>query len=270
MTPRTLLFAANAALLLGAAALGWSLRQDRADLRGELDALRAQASEVAHLQAEHQRLAALQLPARELEQLRADHLALDPLKAEVLHLESRAAARLQDAVAASSRSPDTSPTPTDAGPVLSVKTAKNVGRATSTDTLETLLWAARTRDLDGLAATFYLSQEGRALVKALLADLPATAGSSRLSWERQLAALVADDLPPGSVHVLKNLPGTQPSPDVENLSVRLATPDGAPTERIFQARRADDGWKFHLPDAMVEKYAAQLKARAALGPTGPK
>ena len=66
--------------------------QERMALRGELDLVRSEVSELARLRVENDRLRAKQIPAPELEALRADHTALPRLRAELAALKKRAGA----------------------------------------------------------------------------------------------------------------------------------------------------------------------------------
>ena len=243
-----------------AAAMGVALfvqREALAQLRSERDAARAEAGELAALQATNRRLTAAEIPAAELNALRADHAALARLREEIGSLQQRtrvAAAPLQP------QRPKQVP----------ASEWRNAGRATPVTTVETALWAAAGGNVEMLADAIHLEGAAREKAEAILARLPDATRAQYSTPERFVALFTAKDIPidGNMVMIEQKAQGADDASVTVVLQSEVKTgPDGRQgrTSRgqVLSLHRHPDGWKLMVPESAVEKYGERLKAPAA-------
>lgn len=221
--------------------------QRTAQLRDELDLMRARHRQLAQLREENHRLAAAEPSASELESLRADHVALERLRAEIAPLRARAMA---------STDAKTKSATTAISPILSAAQWSNAGRATPSAAFETALWAASGGDIDTLAQSMILEADARAKAAVLLEGLPEASRAEYRSPERLVALLTAKDVPMGSMQVIGQ---AQQGAEKVRMVVRLQQTDGSAKTTSLMLRQDAGEWRLVVPPSVVDKYAAMLK-----------
>lgn len=248
------------ALLLGLAVVagaGWLLqRQSAAQLRDELALLRDDSHRLAHLRAENAKLLAAQPPAAELERLRSDHAAVMQLRSEIERLRrgiDERERRLAQPAPASTAAPDADKS---RGPqVLAAANLKDAGTATPMAALETLLWAARSGNVDALSKMMLFDVRATAQVQAMFDALPAAERQNHGTPFRFIAAEMAKHLPAGDAAVT---PAVEFSPlgGTAKLDAEFPGINGVGGTSHFEFKKINDHWSVWVPQRMVAPLVA--------------
>ena len=236
------------------AALEWQHRTTER-LRSRIVTQRTLASELAWLQAEHQRLEAAQLKPGELDRLAADRNAVTALLVEIENMKHRA-----EAVASTgktSASPKPLPRSMKDGPVASALW-KNAGQATPEATFETALWAGAGGNVESLAGLLSFDADAEVRAEAIFAKLPSPMRQELATPERLIALLVAKDVPLGGAQILGQITPVDPTAEIK-LRVKLLDAEGKSKETNLSLRSQDGSWRFVVSPQVVEKYATLLQ-----------
>jgi hypothetical protein len=237
---------------IGAVAI-WRQHDTQVRLRRQIGELRQQNHEVARQREENRRLVTSLPTAAELERLRADHAAIPRLRAEIEIMRGRAEAAENEA---------SLPARFEAGSKVPVGDWKNAGAATSKATLETVLWAAASGDIDKFAINVFLPQGGvRERAMAQLESLPPAIREHYGTPERLVAFYAIRDVPLGAAQVVGwDDIQAGPSSGQVQVQLQLSAPDGQTKDLMLRFAHQDSGWKLVVPAMAVSKYAAMLKA----------
>ena len=133
---------------------------------------------------------------------------------------------------------------------------RNVGKATPEAGVETALTAATGGDVDTLAASLMFTDSARSKADAWFAGLSESTRQQYGSPEKVIALMIARDAE--GLSGMQVLGQKEVSPDNVGVRMRFASVDGKTKDDTFLMRRANDGWRMVLPDAVVEKYAKKL------------
>lgn len=133
---------------------------------------------------------------------------------------------------------------------------RNVGKATPEAGIETALTAATGGDVDTLAASLTFTDSARTKADTWFAGLSESTRQQYGSPEKVIALMIARDAE--GLSGMQVLGQKEVSPDNVGVRLRFASVDGKTKDDTFLMRRANDGWRMVLPDAVVEKYAKKL------------
>ena len=250
-----LLLVFNLALLLAAGAWLGRQHQQTEALQVRLTEARQAATARTALAAEIRRLQQLLPDAAELDRLREERAALDRLRRELNDLRLRADQRVRHPLP-----PADEPTPRGPGPDVPAADWVNHGRSDPIDTVQTVLWAASTGNVDALADSLLLSSQA----DAILADVPAELRQPYGSNTRLAAALAAQEFAWQSMQILNHPTADAPVPNDETsatLDVKLTGAGGETRVVQFISFKADEGWKLVVPGKWVEHTLERLATR---------
>lgn len=245
----------------------WLQRETGRQLQLELAQVGQQRAEREALAEANRKLRDARVSPEELERLRADRAAVARLRRELSEMEA--------AEKNNPPPPPAAPAPAASEPAprpIPSAAWKNAGRATPAAALETALWAAVGGDIDVLASTLVLGPEARRRAEAVLAGLPPEMRVQYATPEKFAALFTARDVPLDASLTLNPIKG-----DNENEALLRIRLTGSQTvagktalveskSTLLSLRRFDDGWKLQVPEAAIEKYAAQLSAPGAAQP----
>ncbi len=228
-------------------------------LRIELDELRRQQAEVAHLRRENQHLSAQAVSAEGLATLRDDHASLLRMRQEIDAIKSR---------------PTALPATATQPPAIRLVPAnewRNAGRATESAAVESLLWAATHGDVDALIGMldFQRGEAGSKLVE-LFDGLPAGVRGRFGTPEKMFATLLAEKMA-STVKAMAVISPSESGPDPSNrqtalLRVRYENADGRQRDQSILLTRDSGGWRFIVTGPDVEAYTKPLTGAAAPAP----
>ncbi len=231
-------------------------QQNIADLRGEVAGLRTELQQVTKAQADAARASRPQSQTTAA----ADTSAADEQRAELAKLREEMAALKKStqevvrvAQAATQAARGESPIPVKLTPASELK---NVGRATASAAVETVLAAAVGGDVETLANSILLDQSAEAKADELFARLPDSARAQYGSPDKLIALMLAKDA--AALTGMQVLGQRDISPDVVGVRVRLATDEGKTKEQGLGFRKTSDGLRLIITDDVVKKYAGQL------------
>jgi hypothetical protein len=137
-----------------------------------------------------------------------------------------------------------------------------VGSASPADTLESVLWSARTGNVDRLAGLIAFEPKARDEAAAMFAGLPDEARAQFESPEKVVATYVAAQMPEGYV-AFAALAGGTTDPGTAFQSVRIQDAKGGQHDLWFKFGRSDGGWRLLVPESVVARYASQLGSPSA-------
>jgi hypothetical protein len=210
------------------------------------------------VRAEHERLLAAQPEAGELERAVAEREALTQARAEVESLR-------QKAETATRADAEKKATPTErlaVGRTVPAAEWKNAGNATPAAALETALWAGAGGDIEAFAKMIMLI-DGRTqrAAQALWESVPEATRAEYGTPERLIAFLTVKDIPLGAVQVRQfNDLQVWPMGPAQQMQVMLTQSDGKQKDTSLLLVNPGGGWKLVVMEAVVTKYAAQLKS----------
>jgi len=133
---------------------------------------------------------------------------------------------------------------------------KNVGRATASAAVETLLWAAAGGDVDVVASSIALDPSAQVKAEELFARLSDATRAQYGSPDKLIALMLAKDA--SAMTGMQILGQRDISADVVGVRVRLANEEGKTKEQGLAFQKTSDGLRLKIPDDVVEKYAKQL------------
>ena len=233
-------------------------RRKVADLRSELGREWAEARSLDGVRTEHARLLAAQPETGELDRAAAEQATLKQLRAEVESLRQKA----ETAVRADAARKSAPAERFGVGRTVPAGEWTNAGNATPTTALETALWAGAGGDVEAFAKILFLI-DGRTqrAAQALWASVPEAMRAEYGTPERLIAFLSIKDIPLGAVQVrqLNELQGWPMGP-AQQVQVLLTQADGKQKDTSLLFVNPDGGWKLVVNEAVVAKYAAQLKS----------
>lgn len=244
-------------LVLGAGAF-FLQRESNQELRAEIATLRAEVQQLAK-QREAARLEESQV---------ANHVAvvtpesgaaaeqraeLAKLREELTALRKSTQETARVAQAAQQAARGESPVPLK---LTSAAELKNVGRATASAAVETVLAAAYGGDVETLASSIVLEPSAQTKAEALFARLPEASRAQYGSPDKLVALMLAKDA--AALTGMQVLGQRDINSEVIGVRVRLATDDGKTKEQGLGFRKTSDGLRMIIPDDVVDKYAKQL------------
>lgn len=154
---------------------------------------------------------------------------------------------------------------------------KPAGRSTPIGSIETLLWAGASGDIQAMFNSIAMGEESADLAKRLFERLPADLQSEYNSPQRFIAALAIDDIPLTHVRAVK--PKTETSTEiVDGIAITRPIKSGAQSDDSIATQRLvftsnveppqfvqlqlekqqNDEWKISIPPVAIVKYANQL------------
>lgn len=205
---------------------------------------------IAKLEIEKKELLAIQTPAEELAQLRHDHEELARLKSALVKLRST---RVYEEVM-SRHSSNTKSTTTirEAAPF-----SQDAGSRSPRATLESVIWAANSGNVEALAPLIAFTPTGRAEAETLFKRLPTDVQAEYGSPEKIYATLLAANLPL-KLKSAATLSESAEDSDHATLAMRLERRAGQFHDVQFSFQRSEGGWKLIVPDHIVGSYARVL------------
>jgi hypothetical protein len=150
-----------------------------------------------------------------------------------------------------------------AGTVMPASDWKNAGTATAKAALETVLWAGASGDVNELAQSIhFIGRTTRTMAENLLAGMPPQLREKYNTPEKLIAFLTVRDVPLGAAEVrrFRDIDGW-PAP-TQSVNLFLTSSDGKQRGTTLIFTNPGSGWKLVATDAVVERYAAALKAPA--------
>jgi hypothetical protein len=123
--------------------------------------------------------------------------------------------------------------------------------------MESVLWSARTGDVDHLTTLIGFEPNARQRADALFAGLPEDARSRYGSPEAVIATLISAQMPTDDSAVAE-IAQTDPSPDSAVLTVRVEDGSGAQHDLDLKFQQTDNAWRLDVPESVVSRYAHQL------------
>lgn len=233
-------------------------QQNIAELRGEVAGLRSDLQQLAKQKTEATGASHPQVQVATAAP--ADSSAADEQRAELTKLREEMSAlkkSTQDATraaqAATQAARGESPIPVKLTPVTDLK---NVGRATASAAVETLLAAASGGDVETVANSIALEPSAAAMAQELFARLPADTQAQYGSPEKLIALMLAKDA--SSLTGMQILGQRDVTPDVVGVRVRMTNDEGKTKETGFGFRKTTDGLRLIVDEGVVKKYAGQL------------
>ncbi|ATC63518.1 hypothetical protein CMV30_05860 [Nibricoccus aquaticus] len=190
----------------------------------------------------------------ESERLRADREALPRLRAEVAELKKS----VDESRPKVAKKPKADPAvPLDIEKeIVPSETWRNVGYATPVAAVETALWAAAGGDTDVLMGSIVLDDAAQRKAAELLAGLPVETRTRYASAEELVAFMAAKDVPLEGTRIF---PVKEEAGDMRRAVVQLRNAAGSVRQVHLDLRKTGAGWRLVVPEAAVERYAAQLK-----------
>jgi hypothetical protein len=249
-------------LIVGAVALTGALgffspRRASSLLKAEIIRGRAAGQALTVARGEHDRLLAVQLTAAEIESAAANREAIQAAHAEVEALRKK----LEATVRAEAGKPATAVERFAVGRSVPAAEWSNAGYATPTAALETALWAGAGGDFEVLAKSIMLiDYRTQKEAQALFASLPESMRGKFASPEQVIAFLTVKDVPLGAVQVRRatDLAGWPMGP-AQQVQILETQADGKQKDASLVLVNPGGGWKLVVNQAVVAKYAAQLK-----------
>lgn len=256
MTTRSFAAATLALLLLSGAA--WvGLHKYNQHLRGKIADQAGPAREVPGLRADNARLqrliaqtqpggsAAEQAMAAELENARTELRELQQQRERQVAAKS-SRAQQERAALDTNRNPETGP--------VRIEHFQNLGRATPSAALQTLIWAAVTGADDALAASIWLEPASRAQLEELLAGFTPAVRAKYRTPEKLVSIFIAADIFKNAAAEIRRQ--ANDGPDRVILHVRMGDKT---REAPLPMLRTADGWRLATTAAQVDKLIARLR-----------
>jgi hypothetical protein len=143
-----------------------------------------------------------------------------------------------------------------------VDPSANKGRSTPRDMVETLHSAIAGGDVSTVQAALFFDGATRGKIEALFAALPVEAKAAYGTPEGMIATMMSTSTPALGLQVLGS---HQTDADHATVRVQVQYGDGRVRESELNLQRADDGWQYAFPSALVQKFAIE---RAGVSPSG--
>lgn len=131
------------------------------------------------------------------------------------------------------------------------------GQASPGEALESVLWSARSGDVDHLTSLITLEPHALQRAEEIFSNLPDAAKAQYGSPETIVATLVASQMPTDYL-AMAAVHQTEPSPDSALLTVRLEDGTGAQRDLTLKFQQNKDSWSLDVPEPVVSSFAAQL------------
>jgi len=139
---------------------------------------------------------------------------------------------------------------------------KFAGQASPSDTVESVLWSARTGDVDSLTGLITLDKATKAKADAYFAALPGEARAQFGSSEKIVATLIAAQMPTDYA-AMATFREVDADPDSALLGVRIQEGSGSQLDLTFKFEREQDNWRLDVPSSVVGDLARQLNPAPA-------
>lgn len=136
------------------------------------------------------------------------------------------------------------------------------GQASPADTVESVLWTARTGDVDGLAGLIAMDKATKAKADAYFSALPGEARAQFGSSEKIVATLIAAQMPTDYA-AMATFHEVDPDPSTALLAVRIQEGSGNQRDLTFKFEREQDNWRLDVPSSVVGNLARQLNPAPA-------
>lgn len=254
-----LLGLAGFAVVLGAGAF-FLQRATNAELRAEIAGLREEVQQLAQQRAvaprDEAKSAVGATTMAENSHTSEDRAELAKLRDELNALKKSTQEVARQAQGAIQAARGESPVPvklTLAGDL------KNVGRATASAAVETLLAAAFGGDVEGVASSIMLDPAAQAKADEYFSQLSEATRAQYGSPDKLIALMLAKDA--AALTGMQILGQRDISPDVVGVRVRLANDQGKTKEDGLAFRKTEDGLRLIVPVNVVEKYSQQLRGK---------
>jgi hypothetical protein len=135
---------------------------------------------------------------------------------------------------------------------------RNVGQATPTDTLHSVIWAAVNGEVDALMPMLAFDSESRKAAESLLASLPDAIKAQYPTIEKLVATMMsgrmATDLVQADV-----VEQTNETLDLTNARFKLKQASGAQKKVTFKLQRVGSEWQLLVPASVVASFQESLK-----------
>lgn len=249
-----LIFAFLAAAAAGLlTVLGVQRWEDGQRLKLGLAQLGRDEQTAAQLRAANQGLAAQLKALPDAKTLRQRHAAIERMRAALDRM------RMRERKAKLALGLPSDPVWPDGAEVRAAKEWEDRGQGSPMDTVETVLWSARTGDVDRLAGLIALDPDAEKAADSLYGGLSDAAREQYGSPEEVLATLISGQMPT-NYEALAPVSERDVAPDARLLVVRLEDGSGAQQDLTFKFQKTDDNWRMDVPAAVVNRFAAQLKS----------
>lgn len=220
----------------------WQARANEV-LRGEQARLRAAAAESARIKA-------------------AAALATHPAEDELRKLTEAAAeaSRLHEHIA-QLRQEESKATAAAAKP-KPVERWKNLGLATPSDTVQSVIWAATGGEVDALAAMLAFDPESRTAADAFYASIPASSRNLFPSADALMATAVSSRLP-ANLKKAELVDTANETADLVRATFKLerqSKSNEEPRVVTFRFQRFGEDWKLLVPKSVVREFQASMQA----------
>lgn len=139
----------------------------------------------------------------------------------------------------------------------------NVGLATPTHTLGSVVWAATGGEVDLLASMLAYDAESRAAADELFAAIPPATRALFPSADKLVATFIAGRLPTNFTEV-QVVEQTEKSADIVLAKVRLQRSNKAgdpPREVTFRFQRTGADWRLVVPPSVISEFRRSLRAK---------
>ena len=138
---------------------------------------------------------------------------------------------------------------------------RNVGLATPSDTLHSVIWAASNCEIDALVAMLAFEPESRAAAEALLVSLPGKTRAQFPTVERLIATMISGRMPVRLVQAeaIEQIPE---SADLVAAIFRLKRSFSERREPIYEVtfrfQRTGSEWRLLVPRAAIAEFKRSL------------
>ncbi len=192
----------------------------------------------------------------EWERLRADREALPRLRAEVAALKKS----VEESRPLRVKKPKVDPAALldIEKEIVPSEAWRNAGYATPVAAVETVLWAAAGGDTDVLMESIVMDEGAQRKAAELLAGLPVETRARYAKPEELVAFMAAKDVPLEGARIF---PVKEQEGDMRRAVVQLRNAAGSVRQVHLDLRKTGAGWRLVVPEAAVERYARQLKAK---------
>jgi hypothetical protein len=132
------------------------------------------------------------------------------------------------------------------------------GQASPADSVESVLWSARSGDVDHLSNLISFEPNAKQKADEIFAGLPEGARAQYGNAETIIATFVAAQMPT-DYSAMAAIRQTELSPDSTLLTLRIEDGSGTQRDLTVKLQRERDTWRLDVPEAVVSLYAVQLE-----------
>jgi len=216
--------------------------QKNASLQAALTAAQNEKQQIATLRAENQ------VTKNELASLRADQVDKS---------------QRHEQVSAPPSAPRPSPPVANTAPMRPIDSLHNVGNATPTAALESMIWAKEAVDLAALGKLFALTPASREKAEALFAGIPDEQKMKlQISNPEEMLAFFFAGMGKqiSALQILK-----EDFTNATTVAVHAAVPsqDGGVDERVFVFQQSGNGWQWLFPAKEIDALPNELRKDSA-------